>query len=99
MARTADRPLPAGRLSNGEVIAFGAVTIVRRLVYLALAVNRSPRRSAPLTWVLVRLDLHAAQAPHAAQHGRRGRGRRAAGADGLGGGRRLVFGLLPPAAA
>ena len=39
MPRTADRPLPAGRLRIGEVLRFGAVTIVLGLVYLAVAVN------------------------------------------------------------
>ncbi|MBI2478851.1 MAG: UbiA family prenyltransferase, partial [Planctomycetia bacterium] len=36
MDRTADRPLPAGRLSIAEVITFAVVTIVAGEVYLAL---------------------------------------------------------------
>jgi len=39
MTRTADRPLPAGRLLPGEVLAFGLVTSAAGVLYLLLTVN------------------------------------------------------------
>src|SRR5262245_9594458 len=39
MDRTADRPLPSGRLQPSTVMAFGVVCGVVGLVYLSLAVN------------------------------------------------------------
>ncbi|HEX4130275.1 MAG TPA: heme o synthase [Pirellulales bacterium] len=39
MPRTADRPLPAGRLSAAEALSFAAITGLAGLVYLAVAVN------------------------------------------------------------
>ena len=84
MRRTADRPLPAGRLGSAEVLVFGAATIVIGFVYLALAGQLADRGLGPVDLVRLCLDLHAAENPHVGQHGRRCRGRRAAGADGLG---------------
>jgi protoheme IX farnesyltransferase len=52
MPRTVDRPLPAGRLSTGEVLAFGAATIAAGLVYLSLLVNLATAALGLLTWVL-----------------------------------------------
>jgi protoheme IX farnesyltransferase len=52
MDRTADRPLPAGRLSAAEVIAFAVVTIVAGEVYLALLVNREAALWGLLTWAI-----------------------------------------------
>ncbi len=52
MARTATRPLPSGRLSSREVIAFGAVSIVAGLIYLGVAVNWLTAALGALTWVL-----------------------------------------------
>jgi len=39
MARTADRPLPSGRLNGSEALAFGAITGVVGVLYLALTSN------------------------------------------------------------
>jgi protoheme IX farnesyltransferase len=52
MARTANRPLPSGRLSEGDVIAFGGVSIAAGLIYLGLAVNWLTAALGALTWVL-----------------------------------------------
>jgi protoheme IX farnesyltransferase len=52
MQRTADRPLPAGRLSSGEALAFSAVLLIAGAVYLALLVNTSSLCWALATWAL-----------------------------------------------
>lgn len=52
MPRTADRPLPAGRLSSGEVLAFGAITGVVGVVYLASLVNGLTAALGLLSWLL-----------------------------------------------
>jgi protoheme IX farnesyltransferase len=52
MARTADRPLPAGRLATSQVLAFGAVTMVAGTLQLLLAVNSSTALVGLLTWVI-----------------------------------------------
>jgi protoheme IX farnesyltransferase len=52
MARTADRPLPAGRLSGSQVLAFGFVTIVLGIVYLAASVSLLTAALGLLTWAL-----------------------------------------------
>jgi heme o synthase len=52
MARTASRPLPAGRLTSGEVLAFSAVTFVGGGLYLALCVNLPCTGWALLTWAV-----------------------------------------------
>jgi protoheme IX farnesyltransferase len=52
MDRTADRPLPAGRLSDREAVAFGVVSIVLGLVYLAMAVNALSAALGAVTWLL-----------------------------------------------
>lgn len=52
MARTADRPLPAGRLSSAEVLAFTAFTLVAGTLYLGLVVNLACLTWALLTWVV-----------------------------------------------
>ena len=52
MPRTADRPLPAGRLSATEVFVFGSITIVAGLVYLTLTVNWLTALLGALTWFL-----------------------------------------------
>jgi heme o synthase len=51
MARTADRPLPAGRLSGSQVIAFAVVTIVAGTVYLAACVGLLTAALGLLTWM------------------------------------------------
>jgi len=52
MTRTVDRPLPAGRLSGGEVLWFGGVTIVGGLTLLVWHVNLLTAALGLLTWVL-----------------------------------------------
>ena len=51
MPRTADRPLPAGRLTARQVLVFGAVTIVLGTLYLTVAVNLLTAGLGLLTWV------------------------------------------------
>jgi len=52
MARTASRPLPAGRLSSSEAFAFAAATLVGGVLYLACFVNLAATGWALLTWAL-----------------------------------------------
>ncbi len=52
MIRTADRPLPAGRLSNGQVLAFGFATIVLGTAYLATSVSLLTAALGLLTWAM-----------------------------------------------
>lgn len=52
MDRTADRPLPARRLSVTEVVTFSVVTIVAGEVYLALLVNLEAALWGLLTWTI-----------------------------------------------
>ena len=52
MDRTAARPLPAGRLRAGEVLVFGAATLIAGVAYLALAVNATAAAVGLLTWLL-----------------------------------------------
>jgi protoheme IX farnesyltransferase len=50
MARTADRPLPAGRLSTAEVTTFGWITAALGIAYLAWAVNLQVALLGCVTW-------------------------------------------------
>ncbi len=52
MERTANRPLPAGRLGAVEVIAFSAITIIVGTVYLALLVNWLTALFGLATWLI-----------------------------------------------
>jgi protoheme IX farnesyltransferase len=52
MPRTADRPLPSGRLSAREAVWFGAVTTVAGVVWLAATVNLLTAALGLLTWFL-----------------------------------------------
>ncbi len=52
MLRTAGRPLPAGRLSNFEVVSFGAASIALGLVYLAATTGAATAALALVTWML-----------------------------------------------
>jgi protoheme IX farnesyltransferase len=52
MQRTLDRPLPAGRLTNAEVLLFGCVTIVCGIAYLAWSVNLATALWGLATWIL-----------------------------------------------
>src|SRR5437764_442420 len=50
MERTAERPLPAGRLSSGEALGFSLVCFIAGAVQLALNVNLACAGWALLTW-------------------------------------------------
>jgi protoheme IX farnesyltransferase len=52
MRRTANRPLPAGRLTAGEVFLFGTVAVVAGVIYLALFVNLLTAALGALSWIL-----------------------------------------------
>lgn len=52
MPRTADRPLPSGRLTSREVLVFGTSLIVTGTLYLAWTVNLSTAALGLLTWFL-----------------------------------------------
>ncbi|MEX0679000.1 MAG: heme o synthase [Pirellulales bacterium] len=52
MARTADRPLPAGRLTGRQVIAFGVLSIVAGTVCLAASVGLPTAALGLLTWTI-----------------------------------------------
>jgi heme o synthase len=52
MRRTADRPLPAGRLGGAQVLTFTAVTLIVGAVYLATVVNTLVAFWGLLTWML-----------------------------------------------
>lgn len=52
MNRTANRPLPQGRLSSSEAVAFVAVALVVGLVWLALFTTLLTAGIALLTWLL-----------------------------------------------
>lgn len=52
MARTADRPLPAGRLGSREVILFGLLTLLLGVTWLLWAVNLLAALLGIATWVI-----------------------------------------------
>jgi protoheme IX farnesyltransferase len=52
MSRTANRPLPSGRLSNRQMTIFGIGTTAAGLIYLALLVNLSIVVLAAVSWVI-----------------------------------------------
>ncbi len=52
MQRTANRPLPQGRLSKGEVLLFGAVTLFVGTLQLALLVNPVAAGLGLATWLV-----------------------------------------------
>src|SRR5262249_55199331 len=52
MARTAERPLPAGRLISGEALVFSLVCFVAGGLQLAVNVNLACAGWALLTWVI-----------------------------------------------
>lgn len=52
MPRTADRPLPSGRVTPAAVVAFGLTTGMAGAVYLALCVNVATALLGVLTWTL-----------------------------------------------
>ncbi len=52
MARTADRPLPAGRLTTLQVVWFGGVTMALGMIELVWAVNVSTALLGLTTWIV-----------------------------------------------
>jgi protoheme IX farnesyltransferase len=52
MDRTASRPLPAGRLSGGEVLAFAAICVVAGAFVLTTYVNLATAAWALATWAM-----------------------------------------------
>ena len=52
MARTSQRPLPAGRLTSGEVIAFAMATLLAGALDLIVFVNAAAAVCALVTWAV-----------------------------------------------
>ena len=52
MPRTADRPLPAGRLQTFQVARFAAASIIAGLVYLAVTIGLATAAWGLLTWAV-----------------------------------------------
>src|SRR4051794_5994101 len=52
MSRTANRPLPAGRLTSRQVLVFGAITLVIGALELVLAVGLTTAGVALATWLV-----------------------------------------------
>lgn len=52
MPRTADRPLPTGRLSSAEALSFTAITLVAGLVWLSLTAGPLAAALGGLTWLI-----------------------------------------------
>jgi protoheme IX farnesyltransferase len=52
VARTADRPLPAGRLSSGEALGFAGATLLLGTLYFMLFVNLAALGWALATWLV-----------------------------------------------
>ena len=52
MDRTSNRPLPAGRMSVSEVVAFGVMTLIAGTCYLVLTVGWHPALWAIATWLV-----------------------------------------------
>jgi protoheme IX farnesyltransferase len=52
MPRTANRPLPAGRLTISQVIVFGAATLIVGLIALIAGANLTAAAAAFATWVI-----------------------------------------------
>ena len=76
MQRTAKRPIPRGRIAPGEALGFGVTLAIGSVVVLGLTVNWPAGRCWPFTIGFLPLRLHhVAQAPHAAEHRDRRRGR------------------------
>src|SRR4029079_10619257 len=52
MVRTADRPLPSGRLTAGQVIVFGTITFLAGMAELSLGVSAITACVALATWLM-----------------------------------------------
>ena len=76
MARTADRPVPAGRVSARAATIFGCVLAALSVIELSLWVNPLAAALSLCGFLGYIVRLHrVAQAPHAAEHRHRRRGR------------------------
>ena len=86
MARTATRPIPAGRISPRAALIFGCTLAALSLLELSLTVNPLAAGAVVLGLPRLRVRLHGlAEAAHAAEHRDRRRRRRRAAAGRLGG--------------
>ncbi len=84
MRRTANRPLPSGRLSALEALMFGVGISVAGILYLAVLVNWLTSLLGIGHVAQLPVYLHAAQATDNLGYFRRGISRSSAGADGMG---------------
>ena len=76
MRRTANRPLPSGRLSTYEALLFGILLSVAGGVYLAITVNLLSALLGSLDVAVVSADLYAVEAENTAVHAARSISRR-----------------------
>ena len=77
MTRTANRPIPRGRIAPGEALAFGLVLAVGSVMVMARAGELARCGDAGIHHLLLRRGLHdVAQALDAAEHRDRRRRRR-----------------------
>ena len=83
MHRTADRPLPSGRLIAGRALVFGVALSIAGFVELWLGVNPPQRRDRRLHPGQLSLPVHADEAAHLVEHHRRRDSRRHAAGDRL----------------
>ena len=91
MARTANRPVPAGRIAPAAALWFGIVLAALSFAELSLAVNVLSAVARARRLPRLRLRLHGlAQAPQPAEHRHRRRGGRRAAAGRLDRGDRLA---------
>ena len=96
MRRTAKRPIPAGPDRAGRGAGFGVALAVGSVIVMGLATNMVAAAILALSIALLRVRLHdVAEAPHAAEHRHRRRGRRVSAGDRLGGGDRRSSTLMP----
>ena len=91
MERTANRPLPSGRIQNKQAIAFGAATLCLGMAELAVFVNLLTALLGGSDVGIVRRTVYAAQSENFGEYGGWRRGRGAAGVDWLGGGWGVVL--------
>ena len=69
MRRTANRPMPAGRIAPGAALGFGVVLAVASVLLMWLATNTAAACVLALSIAVLRVRLHdVAEAPHAAEH-------------------------------
>ena len=69
MERTKKRPIPAGRVSPEEALAFGVILSLFAVMLMGTAVNWAAAGLLAAASAFLRLRLHrVAEAPHAAEH-------------------------------